>query len=192
MIRSICSSLGGLVALGLAFVAPMPVSAQEATTPVPAIYTTPFEKADGTPATLESYAGKVLLIVNTASRCGFTGQYSELEAIHREYAEHGLVVVAFPSNDFGGQEPGTNEEIQEFCRTRFKVTFPVMGKMVVKGDEKSPLYELLTGETSPFPGEIGWNFVKFVVDRQGNIVGRFSSRTSPTGPEIRAAIESAL
>lgn len=156
------------------------------------LLSTPFETASGSTTTLGATPAKAYLIVNTASRCGYTGQYADLERLHQDYKDRGLVVMAFPSNDFGNQEPGTNEEIQEFCRTRYAVTFPVQGKMTVKGDAKSPLYQLLTGEGSPTPGEVKWNFEKFVVDGQGNVVARFPSRTKPSDPALIAAVEKAL
>lgn len=152
----------------------------------------PYANADGTSETLAQYKGKVLLIVNTASKCGFTKQYADLQAVYDKYKDRGLVVVAFPANDFGHQEPGTNAEIQQFCSTKFGVTFPVKGKMVVKGDAKSPLYKALTGETSPKSGEVLWNFEKFLIDRDGKIVERWRSMTKPTADSVTAEIEKAL
>jgi glutathione peroxidase len=152
----------------------------------------PYSRADGTTETLAQYAGKALVIVNTASRCGFTPQYAGLEHLYQTYRDQGLVVIAFPSNDYGGQEPGSNEEIQSFCRERYNVTFPVMAKMSTKGSTISPLYGALTGPSSPFPGDVKWNFEKFVIDRSGRIVARFRSGTNPESPEMKEAVEKAL
>lgn len=152
----------------------------------------PFVNAEGTTESLSMYSGKVVLIVNTASKCGYTPQYAGLEELHRKFKDAGLVVVAFPSNDYGGQEPGSNKEIAEFCRSKYDVTFPVKGKMATKGAGKSALYAALTGEGSPFPGEVGWNFEKFVVDRSGKIVARFKSKSAPMSPEVVEAVEKAL
>ncbi len=153
----------------------------------------PYVNADGTSGTLaQEYSGKVVLVVNTASKCGYTPQYAGLETIYRRYKDQGLVVVAFPSNDYGGQEPGSNADIAEFCATKYNVSFPLKAKMPTKGDGKSPLYAALTGTTSPFPGEVGWNFEKFVIDRNGRIVNRFTSKVKPDSPELIAALDSAL
>lgn len=141
---------------------------------------------------LDAYRGKVLLVVNVASRCGLTKQYTALEALYSKNKDAGLVVFGFPCNQFGGQEPGTNEEIQEFCSTKFKVTFPLFDKIEVNGAGRHPLYTALSGETSPFPGKIGWNFTKFLVGRDGTILARFDSRTAPDAPELLAAVEAAL
>ena len=142
----------------------------------------------------EKYSGKVLLIVNTASKCGFTPQYADLEAVYKKYREQGLEVLAFPSNDFGGQEPGTNEEIKTFCSTKFDVTFPLYSKIPVKGDSKDPLYAFLT-DTAKNPatgGDIKWNFTKFLVGRDGKIIARYESKVKPTDAEVSGAVEKAL
>lgn len=153
----------------------------------------PYRNADGTTETLRSaYPGKALLLVNTASECGYTPQYKDLEALSQQFKEKGVVVIAFPSNDFGGQEPGTDAEIQEFCTANFGVQFPVKAKMPTAGDKKSPLYAALTGAASPFPGEVKWNFEKFVLAPDGEIVGRFRSAVKPQSAEIVAALEKAL
>jgi glutathione peroxidase len=152
----------------------------------------PYSNTDGTTETLAVYKGKVILVVNTASRCGFTPQYAGLERLYRSKLSEGLVVVAFPSNDYGGQEPGSDLEILDFCKTRFDVTFPIKSKMSTKGADKSPLYAALTGEGSPFPGEVSWNFEKFLIDRNGKLVGRWKSRTAPDSEELVAAIDKAL
>ena len=128
-------------------------------------------------------------MVNVASRCGFTPQYTGLEATYRKYKDRGLVVLGFPANNFREQEPGTNAEIQEFCKRTYDVTFPMFSKISVKGDDQAPLYQYLTGEIG---GEIEWNFTKFVIGRDGRIVARFPSKVTPDSPEVTAAIEKAL
>ncbi len=146
---------------------------------------------DGKEIDLSSYKGKTLLIVNTASQCGYTKQYDGLEALYRKYKAKGFVVMGFPSNDFGGQEPGTNQEIKEFCQTKFSVDFPMFSKGPVKGAEKQPLFETLT-TTAPEKGEIKWNFEKFLVSPDGKVVGRFDSKVTPEDPKLLRAIESHL
>ncbi len=153
----------------------------------------PVEKADGTTETLARYRGKALLIVNTASECGFTPQYADLEKLYQLYKDRGLVVLAFPSNDFGAQEPGTNAEIQEFCSSRYRVTFPVMGKVSVVSPGWCPLFRaLVDGEGDERKGAVGWNFEKFLIDSQGRYVRRFVSRVNPLAPEVVNAVEDAL
>lgn len=146
---------------------------------------------DGKEVSLSAYAGKVLLIVNTASRCGFTPQYKELEELYQKYQDKGFAVLGFPANNFMGQEPGTNEEIKRFCELKYKVTFPIFSKIDVKGKNIHPLYTYLT-EASPFPGGIKWNFNKFLVGPGGEVVARFESGTKPLDPEIIRKIEAAL
>ena len=149
---------------------------------------------DGQAAPLDAYKGKVLLLVNVASKCGFTPQYKALEAVYEKYKDQGLVVVGFPANNFMSQEPGTNEEIKTFCSRTYNVTFPMMSKISVKGDDKAPLYQFLT-DTAANPstgGEIKWNFTKFLVDKNGKVVARFEPKVTPDSPEVVAAIEKAL
>lgn len=146
---------------------------------------------DGKPAELSQYKGKVALVVNTASQCGYTPQYKELEALYQKYQKQGLVVIGFPSNDFGGQEPGSNEEIKKFCDLKFNVTFPMFSKDVVKGEKKQPVYQFLTSKASP-SGEVEWNFEKFLIDKQGNVVGRYRSKVTPLSSELTGAIEKEL
>jgi glutathione peroxidase len=143
----------------------------------------------GQPKKLSDYAGKVLFIVNVASECGLTPQYDGLEKLHERYASQGLAVIGFPANEFGRQEPGSNEQIQEFCRTKFGVKFDMMGKVVVKGAGSHPLFAWLTSETG---GDIKWNFGKFLVGKKGEILARFEPTVEPTSPEITSAIEKAL
>jgi glutathione peroxidase len=143
---------------------------------------------------LSEYSGKVLLLVNVASKCGFTPQYEGLENIYRKYKDQGLVVMGFPANNFLGQEPGTDEEILTFCTTRYNVTFPMFSKISVKGEKIHPLYRFLTSkETNPeFGGDISWNFNKFLVDRSGKIVDRFGTREKPESEKVVQSIERAL
>jgi len=143
---------------------------------------------------LAKYKGKVVLLVNVASECGYTPQYKGLQELYEKHGKDGLVVIGVPSNDFGKQEPGTNADILKFCTTNYKVTFPMMAKVAVKGDDKVPLYKYLTAkETDPkFPGEVGWNFEKFLIGRNGDVVGRFKSGVAPDSPELLGAIKKEL
>jgi len=141
---------------------------------------------------LSDYKGKTVLIVNVASKCGYTPQYKALEATYEKYKDKGFVILGFPCNQFGGQEPGSNEEIKEFCSSKFGVTFPLFDKIEVNGANRHPLYVMLAGKDSPFPGNITWNFNKFVIGKDGQIVKRFDSKFTPDSPEVTAAIESAM
>ncbi len=158
------------------------------------IYDFTLKSIDGQPTPLAEYKGKVVLLVNVASRCGFTPQYTALQAAYDKYKSRGLVIVGVPANNFMGQEPGTNEEIKTFCSKKYSVTFPLMSKLSVKGDDKTPLYEFLTSKSAnpKFGGEIQWNFTKFLFDRNGNPVARFEPNVTPDSPEVTAAIEAAL
>jgi len=149
---------------------------------------------DGKPAPLSAYQGKVVLIVNVASRCGFTPQYAGLEALYEKYKDRGFAILGFPANNFGGQEPGTNEEIKTFCSTKYNVTFPMYSKISVKGDDQAPLYRFLTDkQANPATGgEIQWNFTKFLVDKNGKVVARFEPKVTPESPDVASAIEKAL
>lgn len=149
---------------------------------------------DGNETNLEKYKGKVLMFVNTASKCGYTPQYKGLQTIYDKYRDQGFVILGFPANNFGGQEPGSNEEIKEFCSLRYKVSFPMFAKISVKGDDQHPLYQFLTGEkTNPkFAGEVTWNFNKFLANEKGEIIARFSSKETPESKEVIKAIEKAL
>jgi glutathione peroxidase len=149
---------------------------------------------DGQATPLANYKGKVIMIVNVASRCGYTPQYTQLEAVYEKYKDKGFVILGFPANNFMGQEPGTNGEIKTFCSTKYNVTFPLFSKISVKGDDKAPLYQFLTDKsTNPSTGgDIGWNFTKFLVDRNGKIIQRFDSKVKPDAPEVVSAIEGAL
>lgn len=157
------------------------------------VYDFNVETLQGKTVPLKSFSGKVLLIVNTASRCGFTSQYKELQSLYDTYQKKGLEVLAFPSNDFGGQEPGTNQEIATFCQKNFGVTFPVFSKGPVSGTGKQPLFKFLTEEgQGSLKGEISWNFEKFLVDKKGNLVSRFRSSVEPKSPAVIQAVETAL
>jgi glutathione peroxidase len=157
----------------------------------PALYDFTLNDIDGKPVTLSRYKGQVLLVVNTASFCGNTPQYSDLQAMYEQYHDKGFEILAFPANNFGQQEPGTNAEIKNFCFTKYSLTFPLFSKISVKGEDKHPLYRYLT-EQSPFPGEVEWNFQKYLVDRSGNVVGRFHHRTKPLSPEVVKEVERLL
>ncbi len=148
-----------------------------------------MKSIDGKDVSLADYQGKTLLIVNVASRCGFTPQYEGLEALYEKYESKGLVVMGFPANNFGAQEPGSNAEIKTFCNREYGVTFPMFSKISVKGDDKAPLYQYLTGTTGQ---EIPWNFTKFLIDKDGKVIGAFAPDVEPLSPQLTAAIEKAL
>jgi glutathione peroxidase len=152
----------------------------------------PFKTIDGKETSLAAYQGKVVLVVNTASKCGLTAQYEALEAIYDKYRGKGFVVLGFPCNDFGNQEPGTEKEIGEFCKAEFDVSFPLMEKVHVKGAGQHPLYAALTGKDGAFPGEVKWNFGKFLIGKDGKPLARFEPPQKPDSAEVVAAIEKAL
>src|ERR1700761_5679575 len=158
------------------------------------IYNFNLKSIDNEPVSLESYKGKVVLLVNVASQCGYTPQYKGLEAVYEKYKDKGLVIVGIPANNFAQQEPGTNEEIKKFCSNKYNVSFPMMAKVSVLGDDKTPLYQFLTDKSAnpTIAGDIKWNFTKFLFDRNGNPVARFEPATKPDSPEVTAAIESTL
>ena len=149
---------------------------------------------DGQPMPLNNFKGKVMMIVNVASKCGYTPQYTGLEAVYEKYKDKGFVIVGFPANNFGAQEPGTNEEIKTFCSTKYSVKFPMYSKISVLGDDKAPLYKFLTDPAAnpKTAGEIKWNFTKFLVDRNGKVIARFEPAVTPESPEVTGAIEKAL
>jgi glutathione peroxidase len=149
---------------------------------------------DGKPAPLAQYRGKVALLVNVASRCGYTPQYAGLEKIYEKYKDRGFVILGFPANNFGEQEPGTNEEIKTFCSSKYQVTFPMYSKVSVAGADATPLYKFLTDpKNNPATGgDIEWNFTKFLVDRTGKVIARFEPDVTPESADITAAIEKAL
>lgn len=155
------------------------------------IYDFTMNDIDGKPIPLSRFRGKTLLLVNTASFCGNTPQYSDLQTMYERYRSKGFEILAFPANNFGQQEPGTNEEIKGFCFTKYSLTFPLFSKISVKGGDKHPLYRYLT-EESPFPGEVEWNFQKYLIDSNGTVVARYHHRTKPTSDEIVRDIEDTL
>jgi len=149
---------------------------------------------DGQPAPLAAYKGKVVLLVNVASKCGFTPQYSALESTYEKYKDRGFVIVGIPANNFGAQEPGSNQEIKTFCSSKYHVTFPMMAKVSVKGDDITPLYQFLTDKSSnpQSGGEIKWNFTKFLIGPDGRVITRFEPEITPDSPQVTSAIEEAL
>ena len=158
------------------------------------VYNFTLKSIDGKPVSLSEYHGKVLLLVNVASKCGFTPQYAALESLYEKYKDRGLVIVGIPANNFAGQEPGTNEEIKKFCSTKYNVSFPMMAKVSVLGDDKTPLYVFLTDKSvnPQIGGDIKWNFTKFLFDRNGKPVARFEPNVTPDSPQVVSAVESAL
>lgn len=177
------------------------------------IYEIPVQRINGSGATLADYQGKVMLIVNVASKCGLTPQYEALEALYRQYKAQGLEVLGFPANNFLGQEPGTNEEIQEFCQLKYNIEFPMFAKISVLAEDQHPLYRYLTtakpeaqgngddtlrnklaemGHAPKQPNDISWNFEKFLVDREGKVVARFAPNVTPTDAIVTQAIEAEL
>ena len=171
--------------------APPPVVAPAS---LAAMWSTPINTLQGKPTSLAAYQGKALLLVNVASKCGLTPQYEQLEAVAKKYADRGLAVIGFPCNQFGGQEPGTAEEIADFCSSTYGVTFPMMEKVEVNGAGRHPIYQELTPipDASGHQGDIRWNFEKFVVSADGAQITRFSPKTKPDDPTVIAAIENAL
>ena len=157
------------------------------------VYDFQIKDIDGNDTTLAEYKGKVLMIVNVASKCGYTPQYEGLQAIYEKYEDQGLVIVGFPANNFNGQEPGTNEEIKQFCTLNYGVSFPMASKVSVKGDDQDPLFSYLTSlDNEDFDGEIKWNFEKFLIDKDGTLVRRFRSGVKPESEELTSAIEALL
>jgi glutathione peroxidase len=153
-----------------------------------------LDALNGTPAPLANFKGKVLLVVNVASQCGYTYQYEALQALYAKYKDQGFVIAGFPANNFGGQEPGSNAEIGAFCKSKFGVTFPMYSKISVAGKDKAPLYQFLTDKAAnpKTGGEIQWNFTKFLVDRDGKVIARFEPAVEPQSKEVVSAVEAAL
>lgn len=183
--------LAGLI--GLAVAGLVQSAAKEEKKVAPVLNFT-MNRLDGTPAPLSGYEGKVVLMVNVASKCGYTPQYKALQGLHDKYAGKGLAVLGFPANEFGKQEPGTDKEIAAFCQKNYGVKFDMFAKVAVKGKDKCPLYQFLTAKaTNPkHAGEIKWNFEKFLINRKGEVVARFDSKVKPDSPEMIKAIEAAL
>ncbi len=172
-----------------------PAADKKGDTKVPAVLNFKMKGLDGKDVELSQYQGKVVLIVNVASQCGYTPQYKGLQALYEKYKDQGLVVLGVPANDFGGQEPGTDAEIAKFCESKYGVTFPMLAKVsTVVGEKKVPLYKYLTSkETDPkFSGEVKWNFTKFLVGRDGAIVNRFESAVKPESEKLAKAVEAEL
>ena len=190
MAITLSTGIFALLALG----APHNISASPSPTGIDSIYSFTMKTIDGTDVALSRYRGKVMVIVNVASKCGFTPQYKDLETLYTRYADSGLVILGFPANNFRGQEPGTDAEIKTFCTTTYGVTFPMFSKISVKGDDQHPLYRFLTSaSTNPnFAGDVRWNFTKYLIDRKGNIIGKFDSAVKPLSDELVNAIESVL
>jgi glutathione peroxidase len=178
----------------LALILTLCVAAVCMATPVNSVYSFTLKSIDGPPVSLRSYRGKVLLVVNVASKCGYTPQYAGLESLYEKYKDRGLVIVGIPANNFAAQEPGTNAEIKTFCRNKYNVSFPMMAKVSVVGDDKAPLYVFLTDKSvnPQIGGDIKWNFTKFLFDRNGKPVERFEPAVTPDSPQVTAAVEAAL
>jgi glutathione peroxidase len=180
--------LAAIVSLLLVLAMVLPVSAADEKSPLDF----KMESIDGKPVDLSKYKGDVVLIVNVASKCGLTPQYEQLEEVYSKYKDKGLQVLGFPANEFGKQEPGTNEQIAEFCTSKYNVDFPMFAKIVVKGQGIHPLYEYLTSDASGHAGPIKWNFEKFLVGRDGRVIKRFEPKIKPDAPEVIDAIEAEL
>jgi glutathione peroxidase len=183
-----------IAALAMGEPTTQPSTQPSAESTVPPVLGFTMKSLDGHDVNLAQYQGKVILMVNTASKCGNTPQYAPLEALYTKYADQGFVILGFPSNDFGHQEPGTDIQISEFCTKNYGVTFDMFSKVDVKGDNICPLYQYLTGEDTdkPFAGTITWNFEKFLIGRDGAILARFKPKTQPDSPQVISAIEAAL
>ena len=186
-------SVLGLASLSAAAMAAAPAeSADPATTdPADALAYT-MDRLDGTPENLADYRGKVVMIVNTASKCGFTPQYEGLQKLYEKYKDQGFVVLGFPANNFGHQEPGSDKDISEFCTLNYGVTFPMFSKISVKGDDMHPLYQKLTGSPKPIGGDVKWNFQKYLLDRDGHVVSKFMSPTKPMSKKVTSKINELL
>jgi glutathione peroxidase len=160
--------------------------------PAPDLLKIPVKDISGKDTKLADLGGKAVLVVNVASKCGYTRQYAGLESLYKAYKDKGLIVVGVPCNDFGGQEPGTEAEILSFCSSKYNVTFPLMGKVAIKGDAPHPLFSTLTGEAAGHPGPVKWNFNKFLIAKDGSLAARFDSKVEPESEELKAAIDKAL
>jgi glutathione peroxidase len=181
------------LAIALPFAASVSFATETAAPGAPmSVYDFKVKTIDGQETSLAQYKGKALLIVNTASQCGYTPQYAGLEALYEKYKDKGLVVLAFPSNDFGGQEPGSNSEIKKFCELKYKTTFPLFEKIDVKGESAAPLYKYLTSLPGKQGGPITWNFNKFLVSPDGTVVEHFDSKADPSGAMLTGKVEQVL
>jgi glutathione peroxidase len=190
----VVSLLAGMSAFLLLSAPPGPVSAADSAKKPASILDFHVKDIDGKEIDLAKYQGKVLLVVNTASQCGYTPQYKELEAVYEKFKAQGFEVLAFPANEFGAQEPGSDEQIKEFCSATYHVSFPLFSKIVVKGKDIHPLYDFLTSEsTNPkFAGQIPWNFTKFLISRKGEVIARFQPGDKPLSPKVVESIEKSL
>jgi glutathione peroxidase len=190
----VLSSLVGLIAFVLISILPAITTASDSAKKPASVLDFHVKDIDGKEIDLARYHGKVLLVVNTASQCGYTPQYKDLEAVYEKFKEQGFDVLAFPANEFGAQEPGSDEQIKEFCSAKYHVSFPLFSKIVVKGKEIHPLYEFLTSEsTNPkFAGQISWNFTKFLVNRKGEVIGRFQPGDNPSSQKVVELVEKSL
>jgi len=188
------SPFGGLPLRKFCLTLLFSISASLGVTQAHSIYDFTMQSIDGQPVSLKTYNGKVVLLVNVASKFGFTPQYAGLEALYEKYKDRGFVIVGVPANNFAQQEPGTNEEIKTFCSRKYNVSFPMMSKVSVLGDDETPLYRFLTDKSAnpQIGGDIKWNFTKFLFDRNGKPVARFEPDVTPDAPEVQTAIESAL
>jgi glutathione peroxidase len=167
--------------------------ASETASEIKTIYGFTVKDINGNEVKLDQFKGKVLLIVNTASKCGYTPQYKALQEVYKKYEKQGLVILGVPANNYGKQEPGTNDEIKEFCSLTYNVTFPMLAKVSVKGDDIAPLFKYLTtAENADFKGDINWNFEKFLVDKNGKLIHRYRSKVTPDSEELVTAIQQAL
>lgn len=189
MIRTLLTGLASLLGL-------VPLHAQEPTAPATAqpVLDLVVKDIDGNEVNLSKYQGQVVLVVNVASKCGLTKQYKELEALYDQFGDKGFVILGFPCNQFMNQEPGSEAEIKQFCQSKYEVSFPLFSKIAVNGEKRAELYQRLTAlETKPVgAGDISWNFEKFLIDRNGQVIARFSPRTTPSDKQLVAAIEAAL
>ncbi len=178
----------------LSFILALCLAAVAAAAEPKSLYDFSMRSIDGQQVSLKSYSGKVVMLVNVASRCGFTPQYTALEALYEKYKDKGFVIVGVPANNFAQQEPGTDQEIKKFCSSKYSVTFPMMSKVSVLGDDETPLYKFLTDKSAnpQVAGDIKWNFTKFLFDRNGKPVARFEPAVTPDSPQVQAAIQSAL
>lgn len=192
MVRSFIGLTASLLSLAVCTLTCLNVSMAEDKAPPALAFK--MDSLDGKPVELKKYAGKVVMVVNVASECGLTPQYTDLQEIYAKYKDKGLVVAGFPCNQFGGQEPGTSKDISEFCTKNYGVTFDMFSKVDVNGEKACDLYKYLTTqETKPQgPGKISWNFEKFLIGRDGKVIARFNPRTKPDAPEVIEAIEKAL
>ncbi len=175
----------------LLFAAACPAIAQDASSPR-TLHSFTVRDIDGKDVELSRYKGKVVLVVNVASRCGYTPQYRQLQEVYEKYKDKGLAILGFPANQFGGQEPGSDVEIKGFCTSKYNVSFDMFSKVVVKGKDIAPLYQWLTDKEGKFGGDVKWNFTKFLIGKDGHIIGRFEPGTRPDDPKVIDAIEAAI